>query len=204
MRPAESSTSCPSWRVALVHIPKCGGSSLLGLLARLKLPYCDYGSLKLTGFKGCSCRSSYGCANSSRVLSVEGPYADLRTLVSSRMDSSPSDCGRRGACVPAGTCTMFTGIIRRPEDWFYSAIGQWCSGDVGKRNAGCQLNATLPTMHDAGWFPFARGRARSEAVATAAAPTALPFFGFRRYGAEPVKYFFRHADLQLRMLGGIS
>jgi hypothetical protein len=94
---------------------------------------------------------------------------------------------------------VYISVIRNPEDWFYSAVGQWCAGrgsgtKGGHRPRGAQIipcrseAISLHTLRVAGWFePLAKPKSYQE-------------FGEEHDG---VKYYFYSSNLQTKMLGEI-
>jgi len=74
---------------------------------------------------------------------------------------------------------VWVALVRDPEMWFYSAVGQFCAG-LGRDTLPCKSDPVdLQTLLETGWFnPGMKGDL-------------------------PVKYYFHGDNLQLQMLGNI-
>ena len=123
--------------VVLVHTPKTGGLSMLSSLVAAGVDTCVWGS----GFEqsNCSCNgrqvrdSNQSCARNSQAAVIEAPYREAKKMVGTD-HSTPS---------------LYLAIVRDPEQWFYSSIGQWCA-NTGRDDIGCQPTASLHNLSH--WF----------------------------------------------------
>jgi hypothetical protein len=153
------------WNVAVVHIPKSAGSSIAELLSAGMHPSCaEYtGNLSLCGCSNERCRAR------AKVAVVEAPFSIIKALLR-----------------PVRTKWLWVAVIRRPERWFYSAVGQWCANN-GKRSIPCKPNASITTLLRASWFNPNTGWNRE------------------RSGAQKgsVKYYFFGPNLQTYFLGSM-
>ena len=153
------------WSVAMIHIPKTAGSSIAEALWAGRHHACaSYtGNLSLCNCKDTRCRSV------AKVAVVEAPHRMVKALLG-----------------PMRREWLWVSIIRRPEDWFYSAVGQWCAG----RGAGrlpCQPGADVATLRKASWFDPNAGRDRQAS-------------GEEKDG---VKYYFFGPNIQTHFLSSV-
>lgn len=120
---ASSEAAAP--RIAVVHVPKAAGVALMHALAQRRVPTCSLGTsakalqqLVVDGLTlPCSCESD-SCMASSNVAVQERSHDEYHS----------GGWGRRP--------TMWLALIRDPEAWFYSAVGQWCSNGLPGSGAG--------------------------------------------------------------------
>jgi hypothetical protein len=154
--------AAPPERIAFIHIPKTGGSAVIETLVKAGLPVCQ-GGTKLMRLHACSCFKE--CAQWSTVAVMEiGHNEFLHSLM------WPS------ALKAAASRVMWLSIVREPESWFYSAVGQLCvRGHVLWNTSSCKPNATLETLLSDNWF-----------------------------SEKAPKYYWQHANLQTTMLSDLS
>lgn len=171
-----------AWRIAFIHIPKCGGTSVIDAFSRNRAIHhwaCEKHGLLPPHGKPCPCDLPR-CAASARLWAGEMPFAHFRRLA----DSAPA---------AVRECTLYLATVRQPRSWFYSARDWMCSHH---QNAACRQNATASDMRSLGAFR----------------PTdpLTEWSGFEHHGTRPgggpapfIKYFFKHANLQSQMLGDV-
>ena len=166
----ENSTTSPPWRVAMVHIPKTAGTSFSHSLHSYNYHSC---SSYTGGTMLCSCED-VRCRALSKVAVVEAPYPMVKAILRT---------------VPAHW--LWVAVIRRPSDWFYSAVGQWCSGrgrfTKGPKRLACIPGANHSVLRAASWFDSSTLKDRLHS-------------GEESMG---VKYYFFGANIQTSMLGGL-
>jgi hypothetical protein len=167
-------------RVAYLHLPKTGGSSVGHSLARSNVTACKLGTGNIP-LCACDndreglvmiqdrkhCRSRKEWLSLSRVAIMECTFEHAASVVHSS---------------GAGQWLWFA-AIREPESFFYSAVGHFCS-NFGRMAHGrtdlplqCGPNVTLHTLLKEGWFN----------------PTLQRGVNFH--------YYFRYASLQSMFLG---
>lgn len=134
----DSTLTDDRWRVAYVHIPKTGGTSIGRALARAGVAACVV-MTSSTGLQGCGSTftSRLMRMQQTRVIIAERPYVDVQRYVQ-----------------PTGhNKWLFVAVVREPRSWFYSAVAQWCLGTgVGRRSLRCQEGTTVHDLLRAGWF----------------------------------------------------
>lgn len=106
------------------------------------------------GVRACSCYEAC-CLRRAGIAIMETTHAEMRLV-------NPH---------------LFGSVVRQPEQWFYSAVNQWCAG-LGRKTGGCQRNATIASLAKARWFE----------------PVTEP---------SDVKRYFWHANFQSRALGDL-
>ena len=117
-------------RVAYVHIPKTGGSSLLAYFSDTRGPACNFETVG--NFRRlCNCRDPR-CRDKTAIAIMETTHVQMKNYLK-------------------GSKMLWVAVIRQPERWFYSAVAQWC-GNGGRGTKGCQGDATLETLLEAHWF----------------------------------------------------
>jgi hypothetical protein len=142
-----------AWRFAYLHLPKTAGSSIGHALQRVgnvtacktvtgNIPLClCVGARKGLYQPAAVCHTRDKWLPQSRVAVMEQSFTDASQAVNL---SAP------------GTRWLWLAAMRQPEDWFYSAIGHWCShyGKVASATdrAGCHPNVTMQTLLHAGWL----------------------------------------------------
>ena len=170
------------WRVAFLHIPKCGGTTILTSLKKSSVfgRACDLHSFgtftKFPAQSGvCSC-ANQTCIANARFVSAELPFSHFRQLVAH-------------APVAAVECTLYLSVVRQPRSWFESALSFFCNTPFGRnKNTACVKNTSAQLMRTRGAFHPTD-------------PTSDWNGDYR--GFDSPKYFFRHANLQSTMLGDI-
>ena len=156
-----------------LHIPKCGGTSVEASLAQAQqsrvlenTTVCNDKPWARPAL--CQCWADSVCLNLARVRVSEKSHAEF-----------VSNLVRRGAY---NRPTFWIAVMRRPEDWFYSAVGQWCERSEQQRkwpSLACHSPANVSTLtRREGWFNPQRINPR-------------------------VREYFHHANLQTRMLGDL-
>ena len=136
-------------RVAYIHIPKVAGSTLLLSLFRAGWPVCNGGTdmFAHSGITMCSCLGRHACAHASRIAVMEVPTRSAFLAALPRWGNPKQ--------LDAAGCILWFSIVRSPESWFYSAVGQTCKrGSVRQFNAECQQNAIFETLLQQGWFGY--------------------------------------------------
>ena len=147
------SCSSRNQKVAYIHIPKTGGESLLYSLRQAKAPACNGGTL-LTPNNMCACGKRW--------------YAEGFPPLA-RRDNSQAVCGTEAGTeiavmeqthnaffqywdgpVARSPCTFWLSTVRDPEDWFYSAVSQWCSN--GGRGTQACSGVTYERLLELGWW----------------------------------------------------
>ena len=185
LKPEARAAARESSRIAYIHIPKTGGVSMMASLKAANVSTCNAGTaleLPLDGSiwpealdRPCGCHSiGPTCVAASDAAVAEEPHAEMRDwLAQANWTRSTS---------------VWAATVRRPRDWFYSAVGQWCrngrdgspvpeEADNGAQPE-CLADANISTLLDNGWFrgPDCPGR---------------------------VKYYFKDPSLQSQMLDGV-
>jgi len=154
-------------KVLYVHVPKTAGESLIYASANASANVCTYGTHLPRDefpFELCTCYSN---------CSEESDFAIIEPGPDRYFDSYKNQTLMAGWHKP-----VWVSLIREPEDWFYSAVGQWCAGG-GEDTAPCQPEANLSTLLATGWFD-------------------------KNASEPPVKYYFHGGNLQVRALGKIA
>jgi len=160
-----------------LHLAKTGGSSVGQALAHahasackihtshIHLPECDKGRRSLAAYRVAIVEGAHRYARQK--LLVDG----LRRLRDVQSTLNSSDAAPR----------LWLSAVRRPEDWFYSAIGHWCSYSGHAPQAQSHSVACKPYSNN-----FSLGTLRSAKLFSIAAPS----------------YYFRSGDFQTGALRG--
>ena len=187
---------CSAVHVAYVHVPKAGGDAVLETLAAANVSTCDAKSARGDVITGCDCLepANATCAAEARAVMGEMSFEMVHDLI-----------------VPASwppECTVWVAAVREPSSWFYSAAREWCrawcpdSEQPCEDRIECSANdATLADLEAARWFEPARD---GDPFRRALPPRAYNVTGMLANSSDTTAYWFRHANLQTRMIGGAT
>lgn len=173
-------------RVAFLHLPKTGGSSVGWSLARARAPACKMGTGNIPL---CPCLGSSLYAADGNVAKVNGTALYSKAaclkrnewLSSSQVAVMELSFPETSRVIHKPSEWVWLASIREPRSWFYSAVGHMCS-HFGHQPAafdersGCS-STTMHGLLEKGWFE----------------PTSEP---------RNIHYYFHHANVQSRMLEG--
>jgi len=204
------SCSSRNQKVAYIHIPKTGGESLLYSLRQAKAPACNGGTL-LSPNNMCACGKRWYAegfpplARQDNSRAVCGTGAGTEIAVMEQTHNAFFQYWDGPAA--RSPCTFWLSTVRDPEDWFYSAVSQWCSNG-GSGTQACS-GVTYERLLELGWWA---SPAMSKAISSSkeikysrAHRTPLPACRPPLTSAQPFgRYYFVHDDLQTTMLDGIS
>ena len=119
------------WRIAVLHTPKTGGTSIGHALAASGVTACN---VQTAGIPLCPCLCQ-PCFERSVAVIAECSAATIaqRTRSTGRW--------------------LWVATIRSPREWFYSAAAQWCTTTTaGRASARCHANTTAADLVAAGWW----------------------------------------------------
>ena len=171
--------SCPTSRIAYVHVPKAAGVSLFAAFDGTDVPVCNHGT-KLSGMglghpdQFCQCSK---CGARSQVAIAEQTHAWMKHHLFDEQGW--------------GSCAVWAALVREPQAWFYSAVGQWCAGLGGQQHhPACEtIDGRFGNVTMLRAWGFFRAKGRFDVA----------------QGHRPghVKYYFQAPNLQSVMLGGV-
>jgi len=153
-------TSLAPVKFIYVHVPKVAGESLIQAASDGNVPTCTSG----TGLGGLHLRAGWAC-------SCKSPCSEEKTLAIREELFQNIHMGN------TWQDPVWVALVRDPETWFYSAVGQFCAG-MGRDTLPCKSDPVdLQTLLESGWF--------------------------NPKGGPSVNYYFHGDNLQLQMLGNI-
>lgn len=167
-----------AWRVAYLHIPKCGGTSVLHALSGADVAACN---VVTGGSQLCPCvaersipERSVGCLRRVSVIVGEQPFFRMKRIVKTQLRHQ----------------WLWMATVREPRGWFFSALAQWCTHTRdGSRSPRCRPGTTAAQLLRAGWYS-PDGSRRQWGLA------------HRNMTDPPISYF-SGANLQSEWLGNI-
>uniref|UniRef100_A0A7S3NQ73 Sulfotransferase domain-containing protein n=1 Tax=Aureoumbra lagunensis TaxID=44058 RepID=A0A7S3NQ73_9STRA len=155
-------------RVFHIHVPKCAGSSMLYWFSRKNhSAVCNFGTFGIPG-EVCNCQHTC-CFKAAPIAIMELKYSRIRNI----------------SVLTSSSRILYTSLIRSPQKWFYSAVGQYCTGK-GKNSPVCKSTVTIHTLL-----------------------TYFPFFSLEKHintDDSPIQgalRYFHHADFQSYLLGNV-
>ena len=174
-------------KVAYIHIPKTGGESVLYSLKQAGAGLCN-GGTKLEPNDVCQCHKRWyeegfpdlAGWNSKAVCGSSAEIAVMEQTHESFFNYWDAQEGH-------AECTAWMSTIRDPQEWFYSAVGQWCTRS-GAGTPACGPDATYDILrNNLSWW------------------NGQPLANARAYDLNhpQLKYYFAHDNLQTTMLGDI-
>ena len=139
------------WRIAYIHTPKTGGSSVARAIAQAQVAACIVQTAG-TGLCPCGKPRNADCLARPRVVMAERPFGTMSA-------EYVRPTGHRK--------WLWVAVVREPRSWFFSAIAQYCMGtNVGRHSRRCKAGTTAADLLAAGWFasrgPFRPPRRRND------------------------------------------
>jgi len=178
-------------RLAFLHLPKTGGSSVGWALARARAPACKLGTGNIPL---CPCHGSSLYAPDGYVSKVNGTALYSKAacmkrkewLSSSQVAVMELSFPEISRVIHKPSEWVWLASIREPRSWFYSAAGHMCSlfGHKPKafdQGSGCS-SATIHGLLEKGWFELNTSKAGLSLI------------------PRNIHYYFHHANVQSRML----